>query len=514
MNQSISNRKKIKKQKVSPFLPHLDFDDVLEDIMDIKTVQIKGEMLFSETIGKPKDHYNIIESISSCTLTMMKKVKNKFSNCVRSMKVIKKAFIDLQEDEKNFMKEIAILRTLDHLNILKIYEFYQDDKCFYLISEDCNGGDLFEKIQKGPLNEYSACYIIYQLLSAIVYCHSNNIVHRDIKCESILIESTEIARINDEEIELMNIRLSDFSSARSFNKSKKLTKKVGTPYYIAPEVLNRNYNEKCDVWSIGVLSFILLCGKPPFWGDADKDILSKVKEGKIDMRENEWSLVSLDAINLIKSMLKFDANKRLSSVECLKHIWFRKYLFKFPFTQDKILQYYSNIVSFKTDSKYFFQQASLAYMIHHVIQKEEIDQLRKFYSFLDTNGDGKMAYSEIVEGFQRYIEVNEKELLRIFRYIDQAKTGCIEFEEFARACINKQQLLSETNLQTTFTLFTKQDTTKTISCLDFKNILGLQTKFSDKTWENIIKQIDINGDNQIEYDEFKEMMLKFISKED
>ena len=125
-----------------------NFDDVLEDIMDIKTVQIKGEMLFSETDGKPSDHYEFQDKMQSGTLASIYRVKNKFSGCVRSMKTIKKAFIDLQEDEKNFMKEIAILRTLDHMAILKIYEFYQDDKCFYLIMEYCNDGELFDKIQK------------------------------------------------------------------------------------------------------------------------------------------------------------------------------------------------------------------------------------------------------------------------------------------------------------------------------------------------------------------------------
>ena len=302
---------------------------MIEDIIDIKTIQIKGEMLFSETKGKPKDHYKILEHIYSDGLITYKTVQNKFSNCIRTMKIIKKAFIDLQDDERNFMKEIAILRTLDHINILKVYEFYQDDKAFYLISEYCKQGDLFEKVLKGPLNEYSACYIIYQVLSAIVFCHDINIIHRDIKAESILIESIDNVIINNKMIELCNIRLSYFSSARSFSKSKMLTKKVGTPYYIAPEILARQYDEKSDIWSIGVLLFILLCGKPPFWGDSEKEILAKVKQGKMDMRPEEWVNISEEAINLVKSMIKFEKNKRLSASECLKHIWFEKFSYKF-----------------------------------------------------------------------------------------------------------------------------------------------------------------------------------------
>ena len=112
-----------------------NYDDVLEDISDLKSIMRKGEALFNKTPGKPKDHYTIIKSIASGTLALIKKVENKFSKCPRAMKVIKKAFIDLQEDEKNFMKEIVIFRSLDHPNILKIYEFYEDEKCFYLISE-------------------------------------------------------------------------------------------------------------------------------------------------------------------------------------------------------------------------------------------------------------------------------------------------------------------------------------------------------------------------------------------
>jgi len=187
-------------------------------------------MLFSETHGKPKDHYTEHEELSVGTLYSIKKVINKLSGCVRSMKEIKKAFIDLQEDEKNFMKEIAILRTLDSPFILKIYEFYQQEKYFYLITEFCQNGDLFDKISQvnGPFHEYTAAGIIYQLISAIFYCNVNGILHRDIKAESILIESIDKVNFEGDLVEKINIRLSDFSSARSFTENKNLTKKVGT----------------------------------------------------------------------------------------------------------------------------------------------------------------------------------------------------------------------------------------------------------------------------------------------
>ncbi len=469
-------------------------------------------MLFSETIGKPKDHYEILEPIQHGTTSMTKKVKNKFSGMIRSMTVIKKAFIDLQEDEKNFMKEIAILRTLDHMNILKIYEFYQDEKCFYLINEYCNEGDLFEKIQQGPLNEYSVCYIIKQILSAIDYCHDNNILHRDLKLESILIESFENIIIKNENIELLNIKISDFSSARSFRKHKNLTKKVGTPYYIAPEVLNRNYNEKCDIWSIGVLMFMLLSGKPPFWGDSDKEIIQMVKEGKMDFRKNEWNNVSNDAIDLIHNMLRYDSKKRFSAFECLKHVWFKKYFYKFIISKNEIEEYYNNIISFQTNTIFFFQQASLAYIVHHIIKKEDLDKIKKFFIFIDDKGIGKICHNEFINKLKKQIgNINEKEVLKVLKYIDQGKTGFLEFEEFVRACINKKKLLNEENLKISFTLFNKTGIKKVISCQDFKNILGLQTKFSNKTWEKIINQIDINGDGQIEFNEYKEMMLKFLN---
>jgi calcium-dependent protein kinase len=121
-----------------------------------------------------------------------------------------------------------------------------------------------------------------QLISAVNYCHSSNIVNRDLRLENILVESVEKKIINGEEITFYNIRISDFKSGRSFKPSQKLNKKVGNPYYIAPEVLKRKYNEKCDMWSLGIIMYILLTCKPPFNGNTDKEILDKVEHNQFE----------------------------------------------------------------------------------------------------------------------------------------------------------------------------------------------------------------------------------------
>ena len=121
-----------------------------------------------------------------------------------------------------------------------------------------------------------------QILSTVSYIHATNILNRDLRLENILVESREIKIIENEEIPLFSIRVNDFKCSRSFKNSKKLNKKVGNPYYIAPEVLKRKYNEKCDIWSCGIIMYVLLCGKPPFSGCSEIEVLKAAETGKLD----------------------------------------------------------------------------------------------------------------------------------------------------------------------------------------------------------------------------------------
>lgn len=143
------------------------------------------------------------------------------------------------------------------------------------------------KKHENGLNEKTVSHIIRQILSALTYIHSNNIINRDIRLENILIESKEINIIDGNEVVFYNIKINDFKSGRCFSYNKKLNKKVGNPYYIAPEVLKRKYAEKCDVWSCGIIMYILLCGRPPYSGISEKQVIDMVEIGKFQYFGNK-----------------------------------------------------------------------------------------------------------------------------------------------------------------------------------------------------------------------------------
>jgi len=174
-----------------------------------------------------------------------------------------------------------------------------------LITEYCNGGELFERVKTmNGFTEKIAAFYMKQIISAVVHCHAQNIVHRDLKPENILFDSKK---------QSANVKVIDFGTSRRFDPSKKLTKTLGTPYYIAPEVLHKNYNEKCDVWSLGVILYIMLCGYPPFNGRNEKEILKRVETGIFSFDPEEWANISTEAKTLINKMLILDPSKRISA---------------------------------------------------------------------------------------------------------------------------------------------------------------------------------------------------------
>jgi len=227
--------------------------------------------------------------------------------------------VRMDEKEKLAMEnEIGILKNLDHPNILKIHESYECEKRYYIVTDICKGGELFDEITKNKFfTENNAAQVMYALLRCLKYLHEQGIMHRDLKPENLLLEENK----NYEQVKLI-----DFGTAKKFeSKDLPITQMVGTPYYIAPEVIKKSYNEKCDLWSAGVIMYIILSGQPPFGGRNEKQIMDNVQNGKFNFNNKVWGNVSPDAKDLINSLLERDVTKRFSAEQALGHKWMTDY---------------------------------------------------------------------------------------------------------------------------------------------------------------------------------------------
>lgn len=227
------------------------------------------------------------------------------------MKLINKKKLS-KADESKFFEELKLLKDIDHPNIVKVFEHYQDDKYHYLISEFCSGGELFDKVylQQAYTEKIAATYM-KQILSAISYCHINNICHRDLKPENILFDGYGPL-----------LKILDFGSSTRVDLNCRQSRRTSAPYYVAPEVINKQiYDEKCDVWSLGVIMYTLLCGYPPFYAQQDQEIFEKIRKGKFEFNKEDWDCISGDAKELITKMLTYNPNDRITATEAYAHPW-------------------------------------------------------------------------------------------------------------------------------------------------------------------------------------------------
>ncbi len=220
-------------------------------------------------------------------------------------------------------REIGIMRTIQHPHIIRFYDVYEDESFLYIVMELCTGGELFDRIvDSGCYTEADAREVTRQILEAVAYLHERNVAHRDLKPENFLYADGRPGA---------PLKLIDFGLSKRFlepgepgGDSEQVTSmktRVGTPYYIAPEVLKKEYDKACDMWSLGVIVYILLCGYPPFYGESEKQIYEMVRVGKFDFPDEEWGRVSPQAKDLIEKMLIVDPKDRLTAKEALQHPW-------------------------------------------------------------------------------------------------------------------------------------------------------------------------------------------------
>jgi calcium-dependent protein kinase len=431
-------------------------------------------------------------------------VEHKVSKMERAVKEIMKSKGNSDVDREKFIAEVSILAKLDHPNIMKIFELYEDAHKFYVVSELIRGGELFDYLTKQEsLTEVFAANIMKQVLSAVNYLHKQGIVHRDLKPENVMLEQ------EPNSVEELNLKLIDFGTSVSVPESGRLREAIGTMYYMAPEVLDRRYDSKCDVWSLGVILFVLMAGYPPFGGESDDEIVGNIVKNAPAYDTPQWWAASPEVRNFVRRMLTSDPRQRPTAQECLNDPWILKFCQARVGEAERAVAV-SGLRSFRGDVK--LQQAVSTFITTQLLTKEETNHWRDVFNSIDTNGDGHLSREEMIEGLSKTMSQEEAvaEVEAIMQQVDTDQSGHIDYTEFLNASASLGKQMSTSVLEKAFKMIDEDGSGK-IGINELKNLLGKGVIADESVWNGLLQQADKDGDGEIDIKEFTALMLQTYS---
>lgn len=403
---------------------------------------------------------------------------------------------------QRFRQEIAIMKLMDHPNIIKLYETFEDRRQIYLVMELCEGKELFDRIiDAGHITEQHAAVVVQQMLSALFYMHKNQICHRDLKPENFLFMSKG-------PIDKSVLKLIDFGLSACFQEGgKPMSTKAGTPYYVAPQVLQGKYDNSCDIWSCGVIMFTMLSGYPPFYGKTDQEVLSKVKKGIFSFDHKDWRNISEDAKSLIGWMLKFSPEQRCTAEQALQNTWIKDFA---PRAKKVSLHegLVRNLRNFRSQN--LLKKAALN-IIAGQMSESDITELMTMFKSLDVNGDGLLTFEELQAGIAK-TQLDKMcksiDLKAVMEGVDADGSGLIDYTEFLAATLDKKHYLQRDVCWAAFSVF-DADGDGNITLEELQAILkddSVNDIMDGRSSEQLLKEVDQNGDGTIDFEEFMLMM--------
>jgi len=265
-------------------------------------------------MSKIEDNYDVGDELGKGAFSIVKKAINKKTGEKVAVKVIDKKAASTPQDTQRLKTEVEILKKVNHPNIVCLKDMYVTPEKLCLIMELVTGGELFDKIvEKGQYSEKDASAVVKKMLQAVEYLHSINIAHRDLKPENLLLKGDGTDT---------DVMLSDFGLSKIIGVESMMETACGTPYYVAPEVLSATgYDKEVDLWSVGVITYLLLCGFPPFYGESLPEVFEQIMKAEYDFPDPYWTDITKEAKDFIGKLLVVDAKQRLSATTALKHPW-------------------------------------------------------------------------------------------------------------------------------------------------------------------------------------------------
>ncbi|GLT62076.1 hypothetical protein SLA2020_347410 [Shorea laevis] len=408
-------------------------------------------------------------------------------------KTISKKKLLTKNDKEDMRREVQIMQHLSgQPNIVEFKGAFEDRQSVHLVMELCAGGELFDRIiARGHYTEKAAASIFRQIINVVHACHFMGVMHRDLKPENFLLSSKD---------ENALLKATDFGLSVFIEEGKVYRDIVGSAYYVAPEVLRRKYGKEADIWSAGVMLYILLSGVPPFWAETEKGIFDAILQGELDFHTDPWPSISSSAKDLIRKMLIQDPKKRISSAQVLDHPWT-----KGGEASDKPIDsaVLSRMKQFRAMNK--LKQLALK-VIAESLSTEEIQGLKQMFSNMDTDKNGTITYDELKAGLARLgSRLTEAEVKQLMEAADVDGDGTIDYIEFITATMHRHRLERDEHLYKAFQHFDK-DNSGFITMDELEGAMKEYGMGDDATIKQIISEVDTDNDGKINYDEFCTMM--------
>jgi len=447
---------------------------------------IKDKYICGKTLGKG----------GSCTVmeATQKSTGEKFA--------LKIMFVKEKVNKELYEKERDILQTLDHTSIIKFVECHVDVNNYYMITQLCLGGELFDRIidKRNPITEKRASQYIRTMLEAIKYCHDLNIVHRDIKPENFVFKT----RAQDSELVLI-----DFGCAKIVEDETKYDDLVGTPYYLAPEsAAGRRYVrtgsvlKSSDLWSIGVIAYVLMTGRPPFNGNSNQEIFNNII--KKPLRFPAKVNVSQPFIEFCRNILKKSPKRRMKLDDALNDAWVKG----IATSDEKISEDVIKVLrQFNKQSK--LKKAITSKLARNMSQEPK-KKIEDHFNRLDKDGNGALSADELsfLLMDMGYTNVEAlKEANEMIKAADQDNSGSIKFTEFASMWQRKLLSVNESYIHNVFEVL-DADGNGLIDPSELAQVLDMTNAEDDVKIQEMIEEVDTDNDGKVNFQEFKAAMLE------
>ena len=408
-------------------------------------------------------------------------------------KAIAKRKLIQPEDVEDVRREVSILHHLSgHPNIVGLLGAYEGTKHVYIVMDFCSGGELFDRIvERGHYSEKDASEVFRMMIRTIAHCHNLGVMHRDLKPENFVLAT------KDQDAPVKAI---DFGLSAYFEPGERFRDIVGSSYYVAPEVLKRNYSCEADIWSAGVILYILLSGVPPFWGRTDTAIFETVRKGRYNLVGDPWSKISESAKGLIRRILVGNPAERMSAEDILNHPWVRENGDAPDTPLDNVVL---NRMKKFMDMNKFKKVGMLA--MAKTLTNEEISGMKQMFKQFDKDNSGTITINELQMGLEKKgARSTKSELEKMLEEMDVDGNGELDYEEFIAATLDQSKMQDEDHLERAFAYFDK-DNSGSITLDELKKVIadfGMQGMNENE----FMKELDANNDGKIDYDEFLAFM--------